>query len=175
MISPRTQELVDLHAKPASARARPAVARSRPATSPPPCAPTSQPFAPARLYACSTRHCGSWVELAPGDPLPADWITVTIQARKGSAARMGYRCGACRRRVLVFELLSDDLALGTVSRRAALTLARWCESQGLDDRGIRIVIKRLQDAHGAAAWAGVLASAAKVDHEQHQGQGGPTQ
>lgn len=118
-----------------------------------PCAPTDHPYAPSRMYACSTRHCGSWVELAPSEPLPADWVTVTIAAKKGQAARTGYRCGKCRRRLLVFELLSDDLALHTIAIADARRLARWCERQGLDNRGICVVIRRLQTERGAEAWA----------------------
>lgn len=159
MTHPRTQALIDLHTKPA-ARQNPShgIAASRAsAAAPRPCAPTEQPYAPSRMYACSTRHCGSWVELAPTAPLPDDWITVTIAAERGRAARVGYRCGKCQRRQLVMSLLSDDLALKTLTRHDARRLAAWCERAGLDARGIRIVIGRLQAARGSEAWARMVA------------------
>lgn len=118
-----------------------------------PCAPTQQPFAPTRVYKCP---CGASVVLAPSAPLPGDWQTVVIAARKGRPERVGYRCGRCCRRALVMELLRDDLALRTVAIADARRLAAWAERAGLDERGIRIVIGRMQTERGSEAWARVI-------------------
>lgn len=118
-----------------------------------PCAPTDQPYAPTRRYACP---CGASVELAPSAPLPDGWQTVVIPARKGRPERTAYRCGRCCRRALVMELLRDDLALRTVATRDARRLASWCERNGLDARGIRVVIGRLQAERASESWARIV-------------------
>lgn len=115
-----------------------------------PCAPTEQPYSPTRVYRCP---CSASVTLAPAAPLPGDWQTVVIPARKGRPERVGYRCPRCCRRALVFELLADDIELHKVAKEDALRLARWCERRGLDHRGVRTVIRRLQAERGAVAWA----------------------
>lgn len=115
-----------------------------------PCAPTQQPDRPAQVYRCP---CAASVTLAPLAALPGDWQTVVIPARKGRPERVGYRCPRCIRRQLVLTLLADDIALHAIAISDARRLARWCERQGLDHRGICTVIRRLQAERGAEAWA----------------------
>lgn len=155
MIHPRTQALIDLHTRrPARLNPSRGIAASRAAASSPrSCSPTDQPYAPARTYHCASAKCGASVVLAPTSPLPDDWQTVVIAAQRGRAERTGHRCPKCARRSLVFELLADDIALHAIAIADARRLAAWCESQGLDGRGIRIVIRRMKTQHGAEAWA----------------------
>lgn len=115
-----------------------------------PCGPTEQPYRPASVYRCP---CSASVTLAPSAPLPGDWQTVVIPARKGRPERIAYRCPRCVRRQLVLTLLADDLALHTIAISDARRLHAWCERRGLDDRGICTVIRRLQAERGAEAWA----------------------
>lgn len=115
-----------------------------------PCAPTSQPYAPAQVYRCP---CAASVTLAPLAPLPGDWQTVVIAARKGRPERIAYRCPRCVRRQLVLTLLADDIALHAIAIRDARRLAAWCLRNDLDARGICTVVRRLQAERGALAWA----------------------
>ena len=125
-----------------------------------PCAPTEHPFSPGTTHKCP---CGQACHLEPRAPLPDGWITVQVRAKRGGPERVGYRCDRCTRRQLVFELLADDLALGTVTRGDARRLAGWVLKQDLDRRGICVMVRRLQAEHGAAAWAGVMASVEKLE------------
>lgn len=115
-----------------------------------PCAPTEQAVAPPHVYRCP---CSASVTLAPLAPLPGDWQTVVIPARKGRPERVAYRCPRCVRRQLVLTLLADDIALHAIAISDARRLARWCERQGMDHRGICTVIRRLQAERGRMAWA----------------------
>lgn len=118
-----------------------------------PCAPTQQVVAPPTVYRCP---CAASVTLAPSAPLPGDWETVVIPARKGRSERVAYRCPRCVRHQLVLTLLADDLALHTIAISDARRLAKWCERQGLDHHGICTVIRRLQAERGATAWARLI-------------------
>ena len=109
--------------------------------------------APVRTYRCP---CSASVELAPGAPLPDGWATVPVASRRGMAGRTGYRCGRCTRRQLVMALLADDIALRTVKRVDARRLANWCIRQEIDERGIRVVVGRMQAERAAGTWAEIV-------------------